>query len=662
MPTLKFSLLPTRTRFRRDVAPEIRAEIIRTLYSEQPRTVFSVVFVALLVTLGLWTSIKHTTLLSWLSLVLLYQVVPIASYLLFSHLQPRDDEMRFWGNLWTFITAVSSSLWGLAAFVLFVPGSPVLQAMLCVTITALTVSGAPLVARNHLTYAAHTMPALVPLAIRLLMEPHAAHQVLAISVLLALYGGLVLGRILQNRMVNLLEQKQQNALLMKQLRQTMIDAQQEREQALDDSQARTRFFAAVSHDLRQPLHAVGLYSATLTDRLQDPQERTMARAIATSVETLESHFNLLLDFARIDAGHQQARRITLTLRGLFERLRFSFGAEAQAKGLRLRIHCPDVQVHSDPVMLERILGNLLANAIRYTDQGGVLLAARRRGDQVSLEVWDTGPGIDPSLHDRIFDPYFRISQLSGTDNPLVADEPPNASQRSFGLGLSNVRKLAQQLDSTVGLHSRPGHGTVFKLMQPWADAPQSLGAIVEQAPDHTPPSACATGQAASLDLIDDDARPAPTPGFAQLRIIVLDDDPAIRQAMAQSLCHWGCHVLDAASLADCLARIDHLDGYPDLIITDYRLSPTDTGVQAIEQLRMEFGIPIPALIISALNTPEALATMRASGEPVFQKPLTTRQLRQAIFQVIQQDVQRESSELIGSGRVMRRGDDPRLAA
>ncbi len=353
------------------------------------------------------------------------------------------------------------------------------------------------------------------------------------------------------------------------------------------SLAKTRFLAAASHDLRQPVHALSLFVGALRGNHLAPEPARLVDLIEDSVNAMDGLFSALLDISRLDAGVVAPDWKIFPVQELLDRLQRDYAAEAAEKSLSLRVRPCAATVRSDPVLLERILRNLLSNAIRYTDSGGILIGCRP-GRALRIEVWDTGRGIPAAQAERVFEEFFQLHN------------PERDRSQGLGLGLAIVRRLAVLLDHTLVLHSRPGHGSVFSITVPRA-------------------------QAATIAA----AAPAPV-GARHGLIFVVDDEPAIQEGMRSLLAGWGHSVLCAGSGDDMLARAVTCPQRPDVIICDYRLRADETGLQVIERLRAEYNDDIPALLITGDTAPDRLAEAVGSGLLLLHKPVANSRLRAAV--------------------------------
>ena len=381
----------------------------------------------------------------------------------------------------------------------------------------------------------------------------------------------------------------ENLGLIEQLHASTAEAQAARREAEQASLAKSRFLAAASHDLRQPIHAQGLFLEVLArTRLTTTQYDALANARATwqaSAEMLDT----LLDFSRIDAGVVEPQIEPFHLQPLLNKIENELAPQADAQGIVYRSIDTEVMVLSDPALVALVLRNLVSNAIRYTKRGGVLVACRKRGGQAVLEVWDTGIGIDPSQQEAVFREFHQLGNAE------------RDRRKGLGLGLAIAQGLARTLKQELKLSSRPGRGSVFRLSLPIAP----LGSLAR--------------------------RPAAAPVAAQafdVRVLVIDDDESVRTGMRQLLTAWGCECDVADSVEEALALARRHP--PGVVISDYRLRGQQTGAKAIAALRAEHGSALPALLITGDTAPQRLREARASGVPLLHKPVLPAQLHHGL--------------------------------
>lgn len=381
-----------------------------------------------------------------------------------------------------------------------------------------------------------------------------------------------------------------------QIAQAQAQLQRAQAQAEAADQAKARFLAAASHDLRQPAHALGLYTAALRAGPLEPQQAELADRMQGSLAALDLLFAALLDVSRMDSGSVVPQWDTVALAPLLRRLADEWAPLAEAGGLRLALHVsdPQAQTVTDPVLLERVLRNLLANAVKYTAKGGVLLACRQRtgsdGQPLHrIEIWDSGVGIAPADHERVFEEFYQAAGVRTAGGP----EQP----RGLGLGLAIVQRLARLLQLSVRLHSRPGQGSVF-----WVEGLAPAG------------KAPLMAAAARLQMRR----------LAGLLVVVLEADPDLRDAMRRLLQLWDCRVVDGDSAHELLQR---LTGKPDAVIASVRLGGGCTGWQELQQLQHGWGADLPVLWIEGEPSSEAERAVLPNPALVLSKPVSPARLR-----------------------------------
>ena len=350
-----------------------------------------------------------------------------------------------------------------------------------------------------------------------------------------------------------------------------------------------RLLAAASHDLRQPLQAIGLWVELLKDRGADDETQRVLDRIKDTALCAEHVVDGLLDIARLDMGAVAIQAVDFPASDLLEHIASQFGPQARAKGLDLRVRPSSAIIRSDPALLERVLANFASNAIRYTDTGGVMLACRKRGDALSLEVWDTGPGIPEESREVIFREFVQLRGAGRTQT------------RGVGLGLSIAGRIADLLQHRLRVTSRVGRGSRFTI-----DVPSGVARVIP-----LPPQA--------PDAADQLIRGA--------FVVYVEDDPAQREAMAALLANWGCHTLIAESMDAALAALDKHLRSPDLVICDYRLDSGPDGRCTFEAIRRHAGTQIPGLILSGEKSEVLRAALAAGGTPLLCKPVPPDVLR-----------------------------------
>ncbi len=380
-----------------------------------------------------------------------------------------------------------------------------------------------------------------------------------------------------------------------------IDLLREKEAAEHATIAKSHFLAAASHDLRQPLHALGLLVSGLAQSEAEKQEPKLVAHIQAATESLQNLLDAILDVSRLDGGNIVPRMSSFCLGDVLDQLGDDLSLLAEQKGLQLKLRASSVWVHSDQKIVERILQNLIGNALRYTQAGGVLVSCRRRLDKVFVEVWDTGEGIPGNSYQEIFEDYVHLGN------------PERARAKGLGLGLAICRRLADLLEIRIGVRSRPGRGSVF-----WIELP-----VVE----HVPQS-----EAEGTD--NSQARPDSNPGNISGTILVVEGDALVRSGMERAIVSWGGCVLLAASREEAKRLCRERDQAPDLLICNIQLQDEPVGISLAQELQHEFA-QMAVLLISADVSEKAQAAARRAGFALLREPVPPGRLRAALQHLLE---------------------------
>lgn len=380
---------------------------------------------------------------------------------------------------------------------------------------------------------------------------------------------------------------------------------EKKEEAETATLAKSRFLAAASHDLRQPIHALGMFVARLAQLPHDEQTLHLIGKLEASVLAMQNLLDGLLDISRLEAQVVSVQRRPFALGDIFEQLRSDLTLSAEEKGLRLRIRPTPVWLMSDPVLLHRILLNLLGNAVRYTQKGSVLLACRLTADgqHARIEVWDSGIGIAPEHLQDIFKEFYQVANSERDRN------------KGLGLGLNIVERTAQLLDHRLQCHSRLGQGTRFSLLVPVVPAAAAMDRR------RTP----------RVETFDN---------LVGLNVLVIEDDPLARDGLVSLLESWGMLVHVAEGLSDALWHLKN-GVVPALIVSDYRLRDGENGLDVVCQLRVIAGRPIQACLLSGNTDPGLMDAARDAGLTLLHKPVRPAKLRSLVRRlapVLQRDV------------------------
>ncbi|MFB9865930.1 hybrid sensor histidine kinase/response regulator [Vreelandella sulfidaeris] len=376
---------------------------------------------------------------------------------------------------------------------------------------------------------------------------------------------------------------------------------QAKQLAEDANASKTRFLAAASHDLLQPLNAARLFTSALMQNVTTPDTQRVVGHIDNSLQAAEELLSTLLDISKLDAGALTPRRNHFPLADIFRPLRAEFEVMADDRGLDLEVVPTQLWVDSDPQMLRRIVQNFLSNAIRYTQDGHVLLGCRRQNGWLSIEVWDSGPGIPESKLSEIFQEFRRLDQVSRHKE----------SEKGLGLGLSIADRMSRVLDHPIKVRSTVGRGTVFSVSVPIVSAREASNTDQETQARRSSSKLSGT------------------------RIVCIDNETLILEGMTAMLSGWGCEVFTATSIGGAKSILRNMDGEPDAILADYHLDNEVTGLMALEALSERFKGAVPGIVITADRTEVVAEEIKRAGYQLLLKPVKPAALRALLTRTLQ---------------------------
>ena len=550
-------------------APGALTDRVRALFSYATTTNMSYVLAAAMFVALFKDDVSPAVLGVWAGLFVLLIAGRAWTAWSYHRVAPTDDAASVvWLRAWNLGTLTSGALWGAAAWLFYGHGEPLHQLAMVLVIYAFAVGSTPLLGWQRTIFFAYIGLTLVPTIARVWQVGGPGSLGLVVVSVLILAMTVRLGRNYRDSFGELVELKARAQRLAGQLRAETAIAEAARREAEAANRAKTQFFAAASHDLRQPLHALGLFAEALRQKTRDDETMQLINSINGSVDALDGLFSELLDITKIDTGGVEARPTDFQLDEVFRKIKLHFEPIAFEKGLMLHVRGGHRHAYADPLLVERIVRNLTVNAIRYTNDGGVLVCARARGSKLLLQVWDTGVGIRETDRERIFDEFV---QLHDADASVVPNQ-----RKGLGLGLSIVRRLSALMNAPLTLRSQSGRGTVFTL-----EVPQGRP---------RPAAAAPVRSSAPLGVTLD-----------RRLVVMIEDDPAVKSGLEVLLKSWGASVIGFDSLQACEQWAQAAEPSmlkPDLIIADYRLESGHTGVEAIRTLRGMFEQRIPAIVVT----------------------------------------------------------------
>lgn len=584
----------------RNMGGRLREALVDLLYRQSRAVLFANLIIPWPVAYVLGEAVPGHKLLIWIGAIYaLTGARLLLSHRYFRRVDDRVDAVA-WARRFTLLSILSSLLWGAIGWIGFLPEQPHLIAFVCIVLTGMSGGAVPALSAYPPAYAGLLIAMQLPFALRCLSQEGSIYSIYLAFVLclvcVYLYYSLITYRSLRETVALRFE----NLALVGSL-------ERERDRATAADQAKTRFLAAASHDLRQPIHALGLFTASLAalarrGDIRAAEARGIADKLQAVIAALGGLLHGLIDVSRLDAGLVPVERRPISLSRLIAGLREEFAPQAQERGVELRAVASDGWVDSDPVLLKRILDNLLSNALRHAPGARVLLGCRRRGDVIEIQVVDAGPGIPAEQREAVFEEFTQLHN------------PQRDRDQGLGLGLAIVRRLANLLGHSVELQSNPGKGSVFSASLPRAAPP-----------------------AASRDAPMERAS-------GGLGIMVVDDDALVLDGLTALLAAWGYRAYAAASVDELCRRHDQA-GRPrvHMILADYRLVGGMTGAEAIARLAAHLGYGVPALIVTGDTSPERLRELAATGHVLLHKPLAPALLRAAIRQAMKEPALADSA-------------------
>lgn len=550
---------------------------VGALYQQAPLAVLSNFIVPSLLVGIVWDAAPRQEAMGWLGAMFI--VGTARAILMFAYYRAAPDSARVsrWGNYYSAGALIAGCLWGVAGLLLYVPEIWDYQVLLGLVLGGMCTGAVASLGAHLRTYYLFSVPTMLPYVARSFVEGDKAHIVIALLALFYLVAMSFFARNFNRALTEAWVLRFENIDL-------VADLKQKKEEAERANIAKSRFLAAASHDLRQPLHAMALFTSALKEKSPNGELRAIADKLRASVEALEGLFHALLDVSKLDAGVVVPEVRDFRLQALFERIAPDYSDQAADKGLRLHWRPTGAVVRSDVVLLERILRNLVSNAIRHTDAGGVLIGCRRRGGKIRIDVVDSGVGIAPAHLTDIFQEFYQIGN------------PERDRTKGLGLGLAIVHRLASLLKHAVQVRSVPGRGSVFSVTVPCGDV-----AAVEH------------DLFVASDFIDTK--------LSDPLIVVIDDEQAVLDGMREVLQEWGARPLLASSGDEALARLAERGERPSAVVADYRLRHAETGIAAIGRIRDRYGADIPGVLVTGDTAPDRLREAEASGYHLLHKPI-----------------------------------------
>lgn len=563
---------------------QIRADQLRARLRLYPVMISIQVILEPLFVWLFWERADQQHLLIWLACIYLIHAIDLLSWWRYREHLLTVVDCRQWSRRFKFFTVLTSLMWGMNSLWFFPPDLAFQAVMICISL-GLIAGAITLDSAYPPSMYIYVFGVSMPLLFSLLFFGDETHLILAAMLTLYLLGTLSAGHELSKTFWKSLWQRYENDNLIEQLTIQKAIAEVA-------SRDKSRFLASASHDLRQPLQALVLFCESLQETSRDSESRHLASQIGKSVTALVDMFDELLDISKLDAGVVQPVKQDFSVQAVFERLQTDFMPQAMAKDIELVVQHTDLYAYSDPHLLERILRNLISNAIRYTDFGSVTVSCQLEDDMLQFDVMDTGIGIRAKSLPHIFEEYYQV------------ENQHRDRLKGLGLGLAIVRRMETLLGCRVSVVSRPALGSVFSFNLPQGKATQPEKPNIPRQSSH--------------DL-------------SGLTVALVDDNREIRQIATKLLTQWGCRVHDGELPHEVLKPMALAGQRPDILICDYRLPQGLTAIDGIRQLRELWDADIPTLVLTGDTAPRTLQEIQASGALLLHKPIAPARLRSIMY-------------------------------
>jgi two-component system, sensor histidine kinase len=563
----------------------VEAEQARYLHRNVPTAALGGFIVVILVTFVFHDIVSTRSLLAWVGTFVVLTALRMIGWWRYRGAD-FNVERQAWLRQTALFAFVSGVLWGAGSLFLFPPGQLVYQFTFMITLVMMAIAGMFSYAPHYPTYFAYVVPAVLPGIIALELQGAPQQQAMGAGLVLMMIVVLWSVRGLNRMFLESMRLRFENVDLVAQL--TV-----QKDAAESANLAKSRFLAAASHDLRQPIHALNLYLGSFAQLELPRRADSLLAKVRQCAQIMDEMFRTLLDISKLDAGAIRPQVSVFALAPLLARARLEFEPQARAKGIELSVKKCSGYVRSDAALVERILRNLISNAVRYTEHGRVVVGCRPNGKTLRICVYDTGLGIEPREQSLVFEEFYQVGNRE------------RDRSKGLGLGLAIVQRLARLLQAPVTLSSRPGKGSLFAFDLERAEQVEA------------PP-------AKPIRRIRDSRNLAGT------LVVVVDDEDLILDAAQTLLGQWGCTVVAAPSGAAALERLAMSPRVPDVLICDYGLRDEETGIGVVEALRNEFNADIPALILTGETDPDQIRQIATSGLAILHKPLSEDELGDAI--------------------------------
>ncbi len=563
---------------------KIEIKKVQDFFTFLPKTALIGFFFVCFISYSLMNLIANSYILIWLGSAIFIFLFSVISLIFFKRTESLNSSNK---TKWQLVIVLNSLLnglyWGLGCTLFYSIIDTSLQPYILLALVIILSSYFPVLVHYYLSFIIFALSLILPMSYLLLASISVESDYLA-SVLL-LYLGLKLA------FAHWFNQREFERFRL----QTELYEQNNKVKEANDS--KSQFLASASHDLRQPLQALGFYIVMLSDFLREPRKKIIFDKTLKAYQALEDLLNQLLNISKLNANLVDIVKTHFSVHDLFEKLKNDFELRAMARGLSIEFQTDDYYVYSDAVSVERILRNLLENSLRYTKQGEIKAYCHNLEDSIVFEVSDTGIGIDKQHINKIFDEFYQVKN------------PERDRSKGFGLGLYAVDRLARLLDSRINVESEVGRGSKFSIALEKGEKPHTL-----KVRDR-------------MVRLDDDI-------LDDIIILLVDDDEVVLDSISRLFLSWGCQVLTANVYKDALNILIQEEITPEILVIDYRLPEHQTGVELVEELRLLAKKSIPAVILTGDTGEESLTHINRSGLDFMHKPADPMKLKEKLKRLL----------------------------
>lgn len=566
-----------------------RFEQTKALYKQLPAVMAGTFGVYALTTTALWSSQDHRLLLSWHAAALLVLVLRWRSVRDYFRTRPAPQKMQPWLDRVVFWAAWTGLVWGVVPLLFVRQDDPMTALILAFVFPGYLAASASSLALSNRVFLAFSVPMAGLFLLACVLQGGTLLYLVGLMIFVFMCIMVIFARNAEAMFRERAAFQYENQSLVQQLTQ-------QKETAENAVRAKNQFLAAASHDLRQPLHASGMFIDALAHLKLGDEAQQILDKLSLSTGSLNSLLHELLDISRLDAKVVEYLPKSFDLNAFLQRIFDEYAQGHAHPEIELRLSmAPNMFAFSDPMLLERVVRNVVENALKFTERGEICIAATAVDDGISLSISDTGIGIPESEHDHVFQEF---TQLNNSERDR---------QRGLGLGLTIVRQLCALMDIELRLESAVNKGTTITL-------------VLQR----------------TAEVIDAEREETGTPMLSGRVVLVIDDERDIRDGMVRVLGQAGARVVAAQSVSAAIESLHQAELVPECIVADFRLRDDLNGVQAVAQIRDEFNLTIPAVLVTGDTSPESLLFAQAGGLPVQHKPVSPAELRLSIWRELNQ--------------------------